>query len=115
MLNRLLLRARELDLFRGFKTVEGETYGEVTHLLFADNTFVLCQPEESSLLNLRYVMLYFQVVSSLNINLTQSKMVTLRNRSNTSRLTKTLGCKVVDSPIIYLSMPLVGNYKNMRT
>lgn len=41
VLNKILLRARELELFKILKVNEGELIEEVTHLFFADDTLLL--------------------------------------------------------------------------
>lgn len=83
-LNKLFIRVRELGFFSGIKVDEGKTIKEVTHLFFANDT-LFCQSQERFLLNLKCVMLCFQVVSGLNINLVKSKMVRLGNGSNIGR------------------------------
>lgn len=38
----------------------------VSHLLFADDTLIFCQLGEKMILNLRCVLLHFQIVCGLN-------------------------------------------------
>lgn len=45
---------------------------EVSHLFFVDDTLFFCKPDKRMILNLRGVLLYFQAVSGLNINLNKS-------------------------------------------
>lgn len=61
-LNKLLIRAGELEFFT--RVTE-----EVTHLFFVDDSLIFWQPDEKIILNLRCVLLCFQSVSELNINL----------------------------------------------
>lgn len=48
-LNKLLLKDRELSLFRGLKVGEGEQKEEVTYLFFAYNTLGFCEADEGAL------------------------------------------------------------------
>lgn len=50
---------------------------EVSHLFFANDTMIICQLVEEMVLNLRAVLLYFQAVQGLDINLDKSEMVSL--------------------------------------
>lgn len=100
-------------MFKGLKAGEGELTEEVTHLFFTDNTLVLCEADEGTLLNLRCVLRCFQALSSLKINLTKSELVRLGDGGTFMRLAKVLGCKVVKLHINYY-MPLGAKYKDTR-
>lgn len=76
-LNKLLLRVRELELFKCLNVDMDYHMEEVAHLFFMDDNLVFYEPEERAILNLRCVLLSFQVVSELNINLIKSKLVRL--------------------------------------
>lgn len=52
----------------------------MTHLFFADDAMLFCEPNKEALLNLRCVMLGFKVVSKLYINMTKFKLVRLEER-----------------------------------
>lgn len=58
------------------------------------------------LLNLRCILLCFQAVSGLNINLTKTELV-IFGEGNNKELTDILGCKLANLPFKYLSS-LVG-------
>lgn len=88
---------------------------EETHLFFADDTWIFCQPDERQLLNLIYVLSCFQVVFRLNINMAKSKMVRLGSGDNSRRLVSTLRCKMVNFPMKHLSMSLGAKCNNVRT
>lgn len=77
VLNKLLLRAKDLDLIRGLKVGWREGDEEVSHLFLVNDILVFSQPDVNSL-HLRCVLLCFQVVFGLNIDLMKSEMVKLR-------------------------------------
>lgn len=62
-LSRLLERAREVELVKGVKVGRGDRQIELSHLCFADDTLIFCQPEERIILQLRCILLCFQTVS----------------------------------------------------
>lgn len=72
--NKMLLRTRDMEL-KGLKVGEDKQMEEVTHLFFTDYTLVLCELEERIMLNLKCILLSFQVVSILNINLAKSELM----------------------------------------
>lgn len=78
-LSKLLEGARELELIRGVIVDKVGQQLEVTHIFFADDTLIFCQPEKSTMLNLLCVLLCFQAVFGLNINLKESELVTPRD------------------------------------
>lgn len=49
VLNKFLLKAKELDLFKGLKVGKREKSEDVSHLFFMDDTLVFCKPNERSL------------------------------------------------------------------
>lgn len=61
---------------------------EVTHLFFANDALMFYKIEESVLLDLICIPIYFQAGSSLSINFSKSELVRLGNRNNTTRLAK---------------------------
>lgn len=59
VLNKLLEKAKELQLLKGIIVGQQENQIEITHLFFVDDTLIFCQPDISSLIFLRCVLLYF--------------------------------------------------------
>lgn len=71
---------------------KGDNKVEISHLFFVDDTLVFCQPHERMILNLKCVLLSFQAVYGLNIELNKSELV---------KLAAVLGCKRVKLSIKY--------------
>lgn len=84
----------------------------VSHLFFADDTLIFCQPYVRNLLHLRCVLLCFQGVSGLKINLQQSELVRVGEDRDGSLYADVPECKEVSLPIKYLGLPLGAKYKN---
>jgi hypothetical protein len=68
---------RKLNLERTYDHVNRLSYCvlSLSHLLFGDGTLILCRANSDHLCHLRSLLLYFEVVSRLKINLAKSKLV----------------------------------------
>jgi hypothetical protein len=76
VLSRMLRRTEEAGLIRGFKASNVVEDGlSVSHLLFADDTIVFCDAELEQLLHLRMVLLCFEAVTGLGVNMSKSELV----------------------------------------
>ncbi len=83
----------------------------ISHLRFADDTLIFCDAGPIKLEHLRFVFLWFEVVSGLKINLGKSKMVPVSEVPNLEDLAQILGCKIVSLPMKYLSLTLRATFK----
>ena len=72
----------------------------VSHLLFADDTLIFCDANIDQMLILRTMLIWFEAVSSLKVNLGKSKLVAV------------LGCQQGSLPMKYLSLPLGAKLKD---
>ena len=72
----MLRRVEGAGLIRGFN-IEGRRDGgeRVSHLLFADNTILFCDADVEQILHIRLLLLSFQVVTGLKVNVHKSEMV----------------------------------------
>lgn len=66
------------------------------------------------MLNLICVLLAFQAVSIININLTKSEMVRFGDERDVESPMSVLHCRVVKLPIKYLGLPLGVNHKEVE-
>ena len=110
--SRMLRRVEGAGLIRGFK-VEGRRGGGecVTHLLFADDTILFCDADEEQILHIRLLLLSFQAVIGLKVNVYKSEMVPRGEIVDVHALAEILGCRVGELPMSYLGMPL-GAFHN---
>lgn len=67
-LNKFIKKAKDLWLLRGISVGNFGKQIEITHIFFADDTLIFCQPDVNTLLMLRCIILCFQAVSGLKIN-----------------------------------------------
>ena len=90
-LSRLLLKAWDDGFILGFK-VEGRGGGgeEISHLLFADDTIVFCEAFEEQLTFLCCLLMWFEAMSGLKINLEISEMISIGKMDNV----EDLACKI---------------------
>lgn len=103
-----MARATDLQLLRGATMERDDNVVQVSHFFFADNTLIFCQPEVRNLIHLRCVLLCFQTVSGLNINLSKSELVRTGDIRDENYLANIMGCKAVKLPIKYKDKAL-GN------
>ncbi|XP_062170551.1 uncharacterized protein LOC133876290 [Alnus glutinosa] len=83
----------------------------ISHLLFADDTLVFCGANPDHLLYLRMLLLSFEAVSCLKINLDKSVLVPVGHVDNMDDLAGILGCGVSYFPLKYLGLPLGAPFK----
>nr|XP_016438305.1 PREDICTED: uncharacterized protein LOC107764265 [Nicotiana tabacum] len=93
ILSILLQKAENLGWIRGLKCRRSE--GAISHILYADDTLILCETAIDQILHLRGVLLAFEAVSVFKVN--SAKNI--------------IGCKVEQLPTAYLGLPL-GAKKN---
>jgi hypothetical protein len=87
----------------------------VSHLLFADHTLIFCEPIADQFRDLRCLLLCFEAVLGLRINLSKSKIVPVDEVGDVDELDSILGCSVASLPLMYLGLPLGAKYKDSHT
>jgi len=83
----------------------------ISHLLFADDTLVVYEANPSHLRYLRVLLLCFEAVFGLKVNLAESPLFPVGNVDNATELAVILGCGTSSLPLKYLGMPLGACYK----
>ena len=72
----LISRAEKKCFIRGFKVMGRSGEGaSISHLLFVDDTFLFCEDNRNHLVFWKWVVIYFEVVSDLKINLQKSEII----------------------------------------
>ena len=84
----------------------------VSHLLFADDTLIFCEANLEQILILRMILIWFEAVSGLKINLSKSELVLVGVVHNIDLLLNVLGCKQGTLPMRYLGLPLGAKFKD---
>ena len=112
VLSCLLNRAVEGNYFAGSRIAVGR--GEdlvISHLLYADDTLIFCQANMEQLKYLSWILMWFEALSSLKINLNKSEIIPIGTVDNVEVLASELGCKVRSLPTSYLGLPLGAKHK----
>ena len=85
--------------------IHGENM-RITHLLFADDTLVFCNDTRDQIAYLSWILLWFEAISGLRINLEKSSIISIGNVTNIEDLADELGCRIGKLPSTYLEVPL---------
>ena len=98
--SRLMDRAVVTSYLEGFSVANNARSDlKVSHLLFADNTLIFCGSEGDQLVHLRGVLLCFEVVSGLRINLGKSEIAPVGQVSDQHELASVLGGRIISLPM----------------
>ena len=109
----MLRRVEGAGLIHGFKIESRRGGGEcVTHLLFADDTILFCDADVEQIFHIRLLLLSFQAVTGLKVNVHKSEMVPIGEVDDVHALTEILDCRVGELPMSYLSMPLGASHNS---
>ena len=95
----------------GVGNLEGKSLA-MSHLLFADDTLSFCVADLDQILFLRMILIWFEAVSSLKINLGKSELVLVGVVHTFDLLLNVLGCKQGTLPMKYLGLPLGAKFKD---
>ena len=112
-LSKLVYKACEVGLLEGFQV--GNPLSRdllVSHLLFEDDTLIFCRPCESDLGYLRCVLLLFEAMSGLKVNLSKSSLIPIGEIPNIQQLASFFDCGVSALPSMYLGLPLGASFKS---
>ena len=108
----LLKRAIEGGFLSGCRVkVRGEEGVLISHLLFVDDTLVFCKASQDHLTYLNWLLMWFEAVSGLRINLEKSELIPVGRVENMDDLGWDFGCRVGSLPSTYLGMPLGAPFK----
>ena len=107
-LSRLLKRVVEDNFISGCK-FEGRDGGEliISHLLYANDTVLLCDSKPEQLIYLGWILMWFEAVSGLRINLSKSEIILVGTVSNVETLAIVLGCSIGSLPTTCLGLELL--------
>ena len=110
-----MLKAKEGSFINGFLERGRNGLGvEVSHLLFADDTLILCDASKEDLEYMSWIFTWFETISGLKINLEKSELILVEDVSNLEELVEILGCEVGSLPTTYLGLLLGAPHKSYR-
>ena len=106
VLSKLLKRAEDGGFLSGFQASPNTSGGlHISHLLFADDSILFCDAFEEQLLHIRMVLIFFEAITGLKVNVGKSEIVPVGEVGNLDDLACILCCKVGCLPMSYLGMP----------
>jgi hypothetical protein len=108
MISAIYSRGLILGFFVGTREVDRV---EVSHLLFADDTLVFCGADASQISHIVALLVCFEAVSKLKVNLSKSILVPVGSLDDVDQLAGHLGCGTSDLPLKYLGLPLGASFK----
>ena len=85
----------------------------VSHLLYADNTLLFCRADQEQLAHLSWLLMWFESISGLRINLNKSEIIYVGSIAEVDSLALDLRCKVGTLPSTYLGLPLGAPHKSV--
>ena len=113
VLSCLINRAVDGNYLSGIRVANGR--GEdlaISHLLYADDTLIFCE-DDLEQLKLSWILMWFEAMSGLKINLAKSEIIPIGPVNNLVELASELGCNIGSFPTSYLGLPLGTKHKAM--
>ena len=110
--NRMILATTHQGSFSGF--VVGSRPSEtinISYLLFEDDTLVFCGANVDHIFSQKALLVCFEAISDLKVNMTKSALVLMGNMDNAVELAGTLGCVTYSLPLKCLGLPLGTHFK----
>jgi hypothetical protein len=83
----------------------------ISHLLFADDTLVFCGADESQIRHIGALLVCFEAVSGLKVNLSKSALIPVGSVDDANQLAGLLGCGVCSLLLKYLGLQLGASFK----
>ncbi|CAN0912200.1 Transposon TX1 uncharacterized 149 kDa protein [Linum grandiflorum] len=94
------------NIIKGFFMNEDAGLGEVTHLLYADDTILFCEASAQQVQGVLAALIVFQAITGLKVNLNKCSISVVGEVPNALQLADILGCAVESFPCSYLGLPL---------
>ena len=78
----------------------------ISHLVFVNDTLVFCKDFEEQMMFLSWILLCFEALFWLRVNLDKSDILPVGEVENVDKLASELGCRVGSFPSTYLGLQL---------
>ena len=110
--SRLLKRAVQGNCLSGSRIAEmGGVEMSIFHFLYADDTLLFCEANKDQLKFMSWILMWFEVLSSMRIKLNKSEILPIGLVDNAEELAAELGCRIGSLPTSYLGLPLGAKHK----
>lgn len=87
----------------------------VSHLQYADDTIFSIEGIEPNTKAVKWLLLFFEVLSGLSVNFDKSYVYGINLEGETlGRMAGELGCRVGELPILYLGMKVGGGLMELQ-
>ena len=90
---------------------KGGVESSISHLLYVDDTLLFCEANKDQLKFLSWILMWFEAVLGLRINLNKSEILPIGSVDNAQELATELGCGIGSLPTSYLGLPLWAKHK----
>jgi hypothetical protein len=78
----------------------------ITHLKYVDDTMILIEKNDISIANLKFILIFFELLSGLKINYHKSEVIVMRvSPQEQARVANLLNCQEGAFPFRYLGFP----------
>jgi hypothetical protein len=112
-LSRMLFRAMRGGYLSRFRVdLHNAAPLEISHLLFIDDTLIICDADRDQILNLGHILLCFEAISGPKFNLWISKLVAVGHVPHQEELVDILNCSISSMSLKYLGLPLCASFKS---
>jgi len=81
-------------------------------VLFADDTLIMCDEDFDQILNLDHILLCFEAISGLKVNLQNYELVVVGEVPHIEELASILCCNISSLLLRYLGLPLGAPFKS---
>ncbi|EOY14430.1 Uncharacterized protein TCM_033819 [Theobroma cacao] len=113
VLSGMLWKVEDLGMCKG--VVVGDNGMSVTHLQYADDTIIFCEPKIENMLRVKWILRCFQSVSGLRINLSKSHLIGIGVEQNVvENWARRISCQIEEVSTTYLGLPLGVNHNSVK-
>jgi hypothetical protein len=79
----------------------------ITHIQYADDTILMIEGDDASVVNMKFILYYFEWLSGLKINYHKSEAYVFgMEETAKDRIANMLNCQLGNLPIKYLGIPI---------